>query len=279
LANVSTNGAGCGLPLLKWPGGKRRLVKFIIPLIPDGFNRYYEPFLGSGALFFAVRPQRASLSDRNPDLISAYGQVRNNPEAVIKQLQKLSNSEKNYYAVRSSVPNSESESAARLIYLCRLSFNGIHRVNLKGKFNVPYGYKTHLNPCEPEKIRAASEMLKWARIECQDFEAAVASAKKGDLVYLDPPYTTAHANNGFLKYNAKIFTWDDQKRLAGVARELAGRGCVVIVSNADHLSIRGLYTGFGILEIDRHSVIAASGRFRRRITECVFHNGKTRNVS
>jgi DNA adenine methylase len=274
LTNDEPKGTGYGPPLLKWPGGKRRLVKFILPLVPDGFNHYYEPFLGSGALFFAIRPQRASLSDRNPDLISAYGQVRNNPETVIRQLQKLDNSEKNYYAVRSSVPDSESERAARLIYLCTLSFNGIHRVNLKGMFNVPYGFKTHLRPCEPEKIHAASKVLKRAKIECQDFETAVASAQEGDLVYLDPPYTTAHANNGFLKYNAKIFTWDDQKRLAHVARELSGRGCIVIVSNADHLSIRSLYTGFAVLEIDRHSVIAASGRFRRRITECVFHNGK-----
>ena len=259
LANDSTNGAGHEPPLLKWPGGKRRLVKFILPLVPEEFNHYYEPFLGSGALFFAIRPQRASLSDRNLDLISTYGQVRNNPEAVIKQLQKLRNSEKNYYAVRSSVPKSESERAARLIYLCSLSFNGIHRVNLKGTFNVPYGYKTHLKPCEPEKIHAASAVLKRARIECQDFETAVAGAREGDLIYLDPPYTTAHSNNGFLKYNAKIFTWEDQKRLAEVARELARRGCVVIVSNADHLSIRGLYTDFSVLKIDRFSIIAASG--------------------
>lgn len=272
MSTNSTNGTGLSAPLLKWPGGKRRLVRFILTLVPAEFNRYYEPFLGSGALFFALRPKRALLADRNLDLITTYKQVRDNPRAIIKQLRKLRNTEDDYYAIRGATPECELEKAARLIYLTTLSFNGIHRVNLKGAFNVPYGYKTHLKPCEPEKILHASEVLKRARIRCQDFEAAVASAREGDLVYLDPPYTTAHANNGFLKYNAKIFTWDDQKRLAEIAHELAKRGCSVIISNADHDSIRKLYKDFKVLEIDRYSVIAASGKFRRRITEYAFYN-------
>jgi DNA adenine methylase len=268
----SRNGTDPMAPLLKWPGGKRRLVQFILPLVPRKFNHYYEPFLGSGAVFFALRPTKAFLSDRNPDLISTYRQVRDNPLAVIKELRKLRNTEKNYYAIRSANPKSDPQKAARLIYLSTLSFNGIHRVNLRGAFNVPYGFKTHLTPCEPNRIHAASEVLRRTEIECQDFEVAVANAKKGDVVYLDPPYTTAHANNGFLKYNAKIFTWDDQKRLAEIAHELAKRGCSVIISNADHYSIRRLYKDFKVLEIDRYSVIAASGKFRRRITEYAFYN-------
>jgi DNA adenine methylase len=264
-------------PLLKWPGGKRKLVQFIRPLVPANFRDYYEPFVGSGALFFALGPKRAFLSDRNQDLISTYTQIRDNPKAVINHLSRLKNSERCYYATRSSVPKSDSQRAARFIYLSALSFNGIHRVNLKGIFNVPYGYKTHLEPCEPKKIREVSDALRGAQIACQDFEAAVAHAQQGDLVYLDPPYTTAHANNGFLKYNAKIFTWEDQRRLAHTASVLAKRGCFVVISNANHSSIRDLYRGFGVLEICRYSVIAASGNFRRRITECLFRNaGKQR---
>src|ERR1700685_777976 len=118
---------GSAKPLLKWPGGKRRLVQFILPLAPNEFNHYYEPFLGSGALFFAMQPQSAFLSDRNPDLISTYAQGRDNPRAVIKQLLRLKNSEKTYYEIRASVPKLESEQAARLIYLSTLSFNGLHR--------------------------------------------------------------------------------------------------------------------------------------------------------
>jgi len=147
LSTNSTNGTGLGAPLLKWPGGKRRLVRFILTLVPKEFNRYYEPFLGSGALFFALRPKRALLADRNLDLITTYKQVRDNPRAIIKHLRKLRNTEEDYYAIRAATPECESEKAARLIYLTTLSFNGIHRVNLKGVFNVPYGYKTHQPLC------------------------------------------------------------------------------------------------------------------------------------
>jgi len=259
-------------PFLKWPGGKRRLVQHILPLLPTKYNRYYEPFLGSGALFFAVQPALASLSDKNTDLISAYSQVRNHPQSVINCLKGLTNSEEGYYLVRSAAPTSEAERAARLIYLSTLSFNGIHRVNLKGEFNVPYSYKTHVTPCVPEKINTASVLLRKATIKCQDFEEAVKPARRGDLVYLDPPYTVAHGNNGFLKYNAKIFSWDDQRRLAQIAHELASNGCAVVVSNANHSSIRDLYRDFRVLQIERYSVIAASGKFRRRIIECIFCN-------
>jgi DNA adenine methylase len=248
------------------------LAQFIIPLFPPNFENYYEPFLGSGAIFFAMRPQRAFLSDNNADLISTYIQVRDRPQAVIAELRTLKNSAKHYYMVRSWVPKSESQKAARMIYLSTLSFNGIHRVNLKGAFNVPYGYKTHLSPCEPERIQRTSQDLTPAHITCQDFEIALAKAQKGDAIYLDPPYTTAHTDNGFLKYNSKIFTWEDQKRLAMLANNLAARGCSVVVSNADHASIRNLYKNFDVLEIKRNSVIAASRDFRRTITECVYYS-------
>jgi DNA adenine methylase len=228
--------------------------------------------LGGGALFFALQPEAAYLSDKNRDLISAYNQVRNAPQDVIDCLEKLRNSKEQYYVIRSAVPKSAAQRAARLIYLSTLSFNGIHRVNLKGQFNVPYGYKTHLTPCVPERINTASALLKKATIECKDFEAAVKTARTGDIVYLDPPYTVAHGGNGFLKYNAKIFSWADQTRLARVARALTKKGCTVVVSNADHASIREMYQGFHVLEIKRHSVIAASSEFRRAFTECVFYN-------
>jgi len=181
------------LPLLKWPGGKRHLLDFILPLVPDHFDRYFEPFFGGGALFFALRPKRASLSDNNSDLIHAYSQVRNRPEAVIRALRKFRNSENDYYEVRSRIPRSDAGRAARLIYLITLAFNGIYRVNLDGEFNVPYGYKTHLQPCDEERIRAASTLLKRAKVRDQDFEKALSSAEEGDLVYLDPPYTVAQA--------------------------------------------------------------------------------------
>lgn len=258
-------------PLLKWPGGKRRLIQFLLPILPQQFSSYYEPCMGSGALFFALQPKRAFLSDKNPELIATYNEVRDHPDAVIDSLGALKNTEDDYYAVRDTVPKSKAARAARLIYLSTLSFNGIHRVNLRGRFNVPYGYKRTVTPCQPDRIRTASSLLRRATLTCEDFEPAVADAKRGDLVYFDPPYTTAHTNNGFLKYNARIFTWNDQKRLSEVAHDLRRRGCLVFISNADHSSIRALYRDFDTLTIERHSVIAASSEYRRRITECLFH--------
>ena len=137
---------------------------------------------------------------------------------------------------------------------------------------MPYGYKCHLRPCDRPRIRAASQALQHAQLRCGDFETAVVDAEKRDLVYLDPPYTVAHGNNGFLKYNAKIFSWDDQIRLASLADRLTTRGCKVIISNADHPSILRLYRGFRMLRITRPSRIAASVQFRQSITECLFYS-------
>jgi DNA adenine methylase len=157
-----------------------------------------------------------------------------------------------------------------MIYLCTLSFNGIYRQNLKGEFNVPYGYKTHLKHYDIDRLREASSQLQRREILYGDFESAVEDAQRGDLVYFDPPYTVAHGNNGFVKYNAKIFSWDDQKRLARTALRLKRLGCHVIVSNADHPSIRELYPGFEVHEIQRFSVMSASAEFRRPVRECLF---------
>src|SRR5579862_6699126 len=126
------------ISLLKWPGGKRAMLKHIFPFVPSTFNRYYEPFVGGGALFFALRPMQAMLADNNAELINCYKQVRDCPDAVIAQLSKLKNSKEDYYAIRESTPTDNTDRAARFIYLMTLSFNGIHRVNLQGNFNVPY---------------------------------------------------------------------------------------------------------------------------------------------
>jgi DNA adenine methylase len=259
-------------PLLKWPGGKRGLLQHILPLVPRSFGKYYEPFLGGAALFFALQPIEAELSDTNADLINCYVQVRDHPYELLTKLGRIKNSESDYYKVRSRVPKDDTSRAARLIYLTALSFNGVHRLNLTGQFNVPYGHRTHLRPADKGRILCASAALATASLRCVDFETAMTRAQAGDLCYLDPPYTVAHGNNGFLKYNDKIFSWEDQTRLAKVAEALADRGCHVIVSNADHPSVRALYRGFRLRRIHRTSLIAASGEFRRPITECLFHN-------
>lgn len=259
-------------PLIKWAGGKRRLLTEIEGLVPPTFSKYYEPFFGGGAVFFSLLPKAATLSDTNGELIQMYAQVRDQPDAVLKCLKRLQNSETEYYRIRSMNARTDACKAARLIYLCTLSFNGIYRQNLKGEFNVPYGYKTHIHPCDVVALEEVSESLQGKTLLEADFEKATKAARKGDFVYFDPPYTVAHGNNGFIKYNARIFSWADQKRLASIALRLRNTGCYVIVSNADHPSIRELYTDFKMRVVERQSVMAASSRFRRTVRECLFYS-------
>jgi len=276
MTDESERQLGCGLeslaPLLKWPGGKRVLLPALRAHLPDSYNRYYEPFLGGAALFLSLRPASASLSDTNSDLINCYRCVRDCPSRVIRSLQGLPNNEDAYLLVRTWRPRKRAERAARIIYLASLSFNGIYRVNRKGEFNVPYGHKSSVDVVQAERIMSMSRALEGASLSCSDFEEAVSAAVPGDLVYMDPPYTVTHGRNGFLKYNSRIFSWGDQERLARVARDLAGRGCHVLVTNACHPSIRELYTGMTLITVTRHSRMAASPKHRGRVSELIISN-------
>ena len=140
------------VPLIKWPGGKRALLKDLLLLLPNSANKYFEPFLGGAALFFALQPRKSVLSDTNEELINLYVHVRDCPDALIHVIRSYKNTETAYYQIRDQTPRSPLRRAARLLYLTTLSFNGIHRVNLQGKFNVPYGHKTHLPTCDEQKI-------------------------------------------------------------------------------------------------------------------------------
>jgi DNA adenine methylase len=259
-------------PLLKWTGGKRALAPEIVPLL-EGYGRYFEPFFGGGAVFFKLYPESSMLSDLNPELINCYETTKNHPEELIASLKRLKNTEETYYKVRASAPRTAVNRAARFIYLCALSFNGIYRVNLSGQFNVPYGRKKHIDPCDASLIRSISKRLKTCEILCADFEQSALKAVAGDCVYFDPPYTVAHGNNGFVKYNEKIFSWKDQERLEAVARRLATQGVRVVISNADHPSLRTLYKAFDVKTVERWSKISATTEGRKKITECVFYLG------
>lgn len=259
-------------PLLKWTGGKRQILKHLLPLLPGAFRKYYEPFFGGGALFFALRPRMSVLSDKNPDLINCYAQVRDYPKDVILALREWPNTEADYYSVRRLVPENPVEQAARTIYLTRLSFNGIYRLNAKGEFNVPYGHRTHLNPCEPQRIRVISKILKRAVLQCEDFEASIDGIRRGDVVYFDPPYAGPKDRTRFVRYNDRNYTWDDQVRLAGLAGRLRDRGVAVLVSNAPDPEITALYHDFACLTFNRNSSVAADGAQRGPTAECIFYN-------
>jgi len=259
-------------PFLKWAGGKRWFVHQYSHLFPDNYNRYIEPFLGSGSVFFHVRPKRALLGDANPDLVFAYNGIKADWRRIVSLLQEHQNKHSNdyYYDVRDETPNDPIERAARMIYLNRTCFNGIYRVNLKGKFNVPRGTRNCIL-LKDDDFEATARLLKNTKIVEDDFETLIDQAKKGDFVFADPPYTVRHNNNGFIKYNEKLFSWSDQERLARSLVRARSRGATIISTNANHESLRELYEnkGFKFLDISRYSSISASSSSRKKFDELV----------
>jgi DNA adenine methylase len=256
-------------PFLKWAGGKRWLWRRHGDVFPRDFNRYIEPFLGGGAIFLNLQPKEALLSDSNGDLVNTYVQVRDCWRAVYNRLvrHQRSHCQSHYYDVRASVPHDPIDRAARFLYLNRTCWNGLYRVNRKGVFNVPMGTKSAVL-LESDSFPLISKILCRAKVEAMDFAESLSRAKRRDLVFVDPPYTVNHNHNGFLKYNEKIFSWNDQIGLADSVEAAARRGAKIIVSQADHQSIRDLYCGIGkIRVIDRASVLAADASRRRKTTE------------
>lgn len=257
-------------PFLKWAGGKRWLIPKILEKLPT-FNTYYEPFAGSGGLFFALEPKQAVLSDTNPELINCYRCVRDHCHEVIQTLRSLKPNKATYYHVRDKLyrKGDKVKRAAYFIYLNKTCWNGLYRVNLEGRFNVPVGrVNGSVTVFDPEQLVVASHLLKRISLKCCDFQKAVEDVQPGDLVYCDPPYITTHLDNGFIKYNAKLFHHSDELRLARTAHYLAMKRASVIVSNAAHPLIRQQYDGpFFKNEIRRKSVIAADASRRSKFRE------------
>lgn len=262
-------------PFLKWAGGKRWLARSSNWLFPVSYDRYVEPFLGGGAIFFSEQPHNAALSDANPRLIATYQALKDDWEAVYAHLSEYAakHSDAFYYEARGSLRQEPAAEAARFIYLNRTCWNGLYRVNLKGEFNVPRGTKTRVL-LDTDDFAGVASALSKASLEVQDFEVALADAGKGDFVFLDPPYTVAHNNNGFLKYNETIFSWGDQVRLKDAAVAAAGRGASVLVLNAKHSSVEKLYGGVGRHHtVNRHSVISAASSHRKGVEEIAIQIG------
>ena len=254
-------------PILRWAGGKQWLSSRLAELIPAGIGTYFEPFLGGGSLYFNALPGKAILSDVNLRLVETYQAIKDEPCAVISALERWSNDEHTYYRVREAdFADSTIDRVAQFIYLNRTCWNGLYRVNRQGKFNVPFGYHGRA-VFDAQHLLEVSYALVNAEMQCGDFDQVVRHAKQGDFVYLDPPYTSLHSNSGFTQYNENLFSWQDQQRLGRTAVELVERGCHVVVSNASHDSILELYPGFSHRQVSRHSILAASPKFRRVTTE------------
>lgn len=257
-------------PPLKWAGGKRWFISKYKDLLPTSFGAYHEPFLGSAAVFFDLQPKRAVLTDINEELINLYRVIRDMPVDLAARMRTHQNkhSADHYYTVRAQKPRTELNKAARTLYLNRTCWNGLYRVNLKGEFNVPKGTKDKV-VMESDNFDSISKVLRRATVECQDFEQTIDEANRGDFVFVDPPYTVAHNNNGFVKYNQHLFSWEDQVRLRHAVERAATRGVKVLVTNAAHQSVIDLYSGFSQSIVDRAGIISGDSKYRGRYQELV----------
>jgi DNA adenine methylase len=260
------------VPFLKWPGGKRWFVTRYAQLLPSEYGTYIEPFLGSGAVFFHLQPQKALLGDTNEELIATYRAIRSDPAGVRRHLRdhhRYHNAEY-YYAVRCASMRTGITRAARFVYLNRTCFNGIYRVNLAGTFNVPIGTKTAVL-LDSDDFGAVARILRRASLRPWDFERLIDRAVAGDLVFADPPYTVRHNNNGFVKYNETLFSWADQERLAKALTRAAGRGVKVVATNADHDEVAALYhsPAYCLDHVERYSAISSDSTSRRAYRELV----------
>ncbi len=276
-------------PFLKWAGGKGQLVPVLRPLAPASIGTYFEPFIGGGALFFALmvdpgrRPERSVLSDLNADLVQTYKAVQGSLTRLLKRLGELeaeylsldnAGREAMYYRMRASRPRAGGEVAARVIFLNKTCFNGLYRVNRQGEFNVPHGrYKTP-RICDRETLTAASKALRGVEVRHADFEAACAEAKRGDFVYFDPPFHPLSATSSFTAYTGADFGEAEQIRLKRCVDDLTRRGVAVLVSNSPHPWIRGgwEFAGYRVEVVSARRAINSKADRRGPIGELVITN-------
>jgi DNA adenine methylase len=268
-------------PFVKWAGGKTQLLRQLDARVPQ-FTRYFEPFLGGGALFFHLASRldfAAHLSDANSDLVNAYNVVKNDVEALIALLEKHERNYRKapaeyYYRLRARRPEDSVEAAARFIALNKTCYNGLYRVNRSGEFNVPIGRYKNPAICDRESLRGASAALNHsdARIVVSDYRKALKKAREGDFVYLDPPFHPLSKTAHFVDYTKSGFGEDDQVELARVFRELDRRGCRVLLSNSDTKLTRDLYSGFAQRRAQVLRAISCKGSMRTGYRELLVYN-------
>lgn len=257
-------------PFLKWVGGKRQLLPHLTKHVPVSIGRYFEPFIGGGALFFHLRPARAVLADANERLVRTYRGVRDDVASVIALLETYPYERDFYYRLRALPIDraSDVEVAAWFVYLNRAGFNGLYRVNRQNGFNVPFGRYDSPKICDAENLRACSVALQDVELVVADFETSTKAARRGDFAYFDPPYVPLSATSCFTSYAAEGFGADDQRRLRKTAAALKKRGVKVLVSNSSAPFVRELYaSGFETLEVDARRAISCKGDGRGAVKE------------
>ena len=257
---------GQAKPILKWAGGKTQLLDHLLREAPTSYGRYIEPFLGGGAMFFALQPENAVIADRNPELIHLYREVADHVEDVIRCLKRYENTSEMFYAVRAqdwtSLPSAEA--AARTVFLNKTCFNGLYRVNKRGQFNVPYGKYKNPKICDEDGLRAASRALKRANILCGDYMLVLEHyAQSGDFVFLDPPYLPVSAYADFKRYTKEQFYEEDHIELSKIIMTLYERGCHIVLTNSNHPLVHELYAPFNIDVVQTKRHISCNGNSRK----------------
>lgn len=269
-------------PFTKWTGGKRQLLPIIKSLMPDDYNQYVEPFVGGGALFFELIPKKAIINDFNGELINCYRQIKDTPKKLIELLaEHQKNNTKEYYLELRSVDRdgriddmTDTERAARIMYMLRVNFNGLYRVNSKNQFNVPYGRYKNPKIVDSELILSISKYLNSndIRILNGDFEEAVKNVQAGDFVYFDPPYIPLSETSAFTSYTHEGFAYEEQVRLRDVFRKLDKKGAYVMLSNSSSPLVEELYQGFHIHKVEATRTNGAKVSSRGKISEFIVTN-------
>jgi len=271
-------------PFVKWVGGKRQLLAQFRRLNlypPEHFDvntgRYFEPFVGGGAVFFDLLPDKVFLSDMNKELVTTYNVIKNSVEELILSLKKHKVNKEYFLEIRAQNTNelSELEIASRFIFLNRTCFNGLYRVNSKGGFNVPYGKNTNPLICDEDNLKKVSKALQGVEIKHQDYKKVLDNAKKGDFVYFDPPYYPVSKTASFTSYTKEGFLDKEQIELRDTLLELHKRGCFVMLSNSDAHFINQIYSGFEgvrINKVEAGRAINSKGDGRGKVTEVLVTN-------
>lgn len=272
-------------PFVKWVGGKRQLLKQFKSMSlypPKDFDstkaRYFEPFVGGGAVFFDLLPQKAILSDMNLELVTTYNVIKNDVEELIKSLKKHKHSKEHFLKLRRRDPKklSNIETASRFIYLNKTGFNGMYRVNKLDEFNVPFGYQKNPLICDKENLLKVSRALTGVKIIKRDFREVLKEAKKGDFIYFDPPYYPLNKTSSFTNYTAGGFLEKEQEELRDVYFELHKKGCFVMLSNSNTEFIKKLYSGLNkkikIHKVNATRMINSDATKRGKIKEVLVTN-------
>lgn len=265
-------------PFLKWPGGKRQLLRELLRHMPKKYGRFFEPFVGGGALFFAVKPEYGYISDINPELINVYEVVQNDVEKLIESLRKHKNTERYFYQLRDIDLSEEYkhwgkvERASRLIYLNKTCFNGLYRMNSDGHFNVPYGFYKNPNIVDEQNLIACSALLKKTEIALASFEAVEKKARKGDFVYFDPPYVPLNKTSSFTKYYKDDFDLDAQFALRELCDRLDEKGVMFLLSNSYTDTVRELYKKYEVKIVRANRAINCKADGRGKINELIITN-------